>query len=153
MISVFWAFMVDVFSTDQGKRLFGFISVGGTLGAIVGAAITATLVQKVGTLNLLLISAALLELSAQCVRFFPSTLAGPGPSIKKAAIEESPVGGRIWAGIVHNFRSPYLLGICAYMLLYAITSTLLYFQQVGIAASAFTDRGPARPSLLRSICW
>jgi AAA family ATP:ADP antiporter len=141
VISVFWAFMVDVFSTDQGKRLFGFISVGGTLGAIVGAAITATLVQKVGTLNLLLISAALLELSAQCVRFFPSTLAGPGPSIKKAAIAESPVGGRIWAGIIHNFRSPYLLGICTYMLLYAITSTLLYFQQVGIAAGAFTDRG------------
>ena len=51
------------------------------------------------------------------------------------------MGGRIWAGIVHNFRSPYLLGICTYMLLYAITSTLLYFQQVGIAASAFADRG------------
>ena len=41
VVSVFWAFMVDVFSTEQGKRLFGFISVGGTLGAIVGAAITA----------------------------------------------------------------------------------------------------------------
>ena len=140
VVSVFWAFMVDVFSTEQGKRLFGFISIGGTLGAIVGAAITASLVQKVGTLSLLLISAALLELSAQCVRFFPNTFAGPGPSIKKKAAEESPVGGRIWAGIVHNARSPYLLGICAYMLLYAITSTLLYFQQVGIAASAFTDR-------------
>src|SRR5882724_9207414 len=61
VVSVFWAFMVDVFSTDQGKRLFGFISVGGTLGAIVGAAITASLVQKVGTLTLLLISAGLLE--------------------------------------------------------------------------------------------
>ena len=140
VVSVFWAFMVDVFSTEQGKRLFGFISIGGTLGAIVGAAITVSLVQKVGTLNLLLISAALLELSAQCVRFFPDTFAGPGSSIKKKAAEESPVGGRIWAGIVHNARSPYLLGICAYMLLYAITSTLLYFQQVGIAASAFTDR-------------
>src|SRR5207237_5383422 len=57
VLSVFWAFMVDVFSTDQGKRLFGFISVGGTLGAIVGAAITAGLVQRVGSLTLLLISA------------------------------------------------------------------------------------------------
>src|SRR6266550_5892946 len=55
-------------------------------------------------------------------------------------LAESPVGGRMWAGIVHNLRSPYLLGICAYMLLYSITSTVLYFQQVGIAASAFTDR-------------
>jgi len=43
--------------------------------------------------------------------------------------------------VIHDLRSPYLLGICAYMLLYAITSTLLYFQQANIAAQAFTDRG------------
>ena len=132
VVSVFWAFMVDVFNTDQGKRLFGFISVGGTLGAIVGAALTATLVRKVGTLCLLLIAAVLLELGAQCVRRFPT------PSDTKRP--ESPVGGSIWAGIAHSFRSPYLLGICAYMLLYSITSTILYFQQVGIAARVFTDR-------------
>ena len=132
VVSVFWAFMVDVFNTDQGKRLFGFISVGGTLGAIVGAALTATLVRKVGTLYLLLIAAVLLELGAQCVRRFPT------PSDTKRP--ESPVGGSIWAGIAHSFRSPYLLGICAYMLLYSITSTILYFQQVGIAARVFTDR-------------
>jgi AAA family ATP:ADP antiporter len=147
VISVFWAFMVDVFNSDQGKRLFGFISVGGTLGAIVGAAITAGLVQRVGTLTLLIVCAALLELSAQCVRFFPNTNAD---TKKTKAAAETPVGGRIWAGIVHNFRSPYLLGICAYMLLYAITSTLLYFQQVGIAASAFADRG-ARTSFFAQI--
>ncbi len=137
VVSVFWAFMVDVFSSDQGKRLFAFISIGGTLGAIVGASITAGLVQKIGTLNLLLISAVLLELSAQCVRFFQV----PDSEIKKKVIEETPVGGGIWAGVLHNLSSPYLLGISAYMLLYAITSTLLYFQQVGIAASVFTDRG------------
>jgi len=140
VISVFWAFMVDVFSVDQGKRLFGFISVGGTLGAIVGAAITATLVRKVGTLNLLLVSAVLLELSAQCVRFFPKPIARESVSSKKKTVEELPVGGGIWSGIVHNVRSPYLLGISTYMLLYALTSTLLYFQQVGIAASAYPDR-------------
>lgn len=148
VISVFWAFMVDVFSTDQGKRLFGFISVGGTLGAIVGAAITAFLVRKVGTINLLIISAVLLELSAQCVRFFPRT--SEGEAVRKEVKAEAPVGGRIWAGIVHNLRNPYLLGISSYMLLYAITSTLLYFQQVGIAASAYPDRG-ARTAFFASI--
>jgi AAA family ATP:ADP antiporter len=140
VISVFWAFMVDVFNADQGKRLFGFISVGGTLGAIVGAAITASLVRKIGSVNLLLVSAVLLELSAQCVRFFPKIIAGAGVSNEKKAVEESPVGGGIWSGIVHNVSSPYLLGISTYMLLYALTSTLLYFQQVGIAAAAYPDR-------------
>lgn len=141
VISVFWAFMADVFSTDQGKRLFGFISVGGTLGGIVGAAITATLVQKIGALNLLLISALLLELSARCIRLFPTAFEGSRASLREKAAAEAPIGGGIWSGIVHDLRSPYLLGICAYMLLYAITSTLLYFQQADIAASAFTDRG------------
>lgn len=142
VISVFWAFMADVFSTDQGKRLFGFISVGGTLGGIVGAGLTATLVQRVGSLNLLLLSAVMLELSAQCVRLFPVAFEGSRAAIReKAAADERPIGGGIWSGIVHDLRSPYLLGICAYMLLYAMTSTLLYFQQVSIAASAFTDRG------------
>ncbi|MDX6575994.1 MAG: antiporter, family [Blastocatellia bacterium] len=140
VISVFWAFMVDVFSTDQGKRLFGFISVGGTLGAIAGAAITTTLVQKIGVVTLLLISAVLLELSAQCVRLFPHTLSGSEPSTLQRASGEAPVRGGVWRGIAHSLSSPYLLGICTYMLLYAITSTLLYFQQVSIAASAFTDR-------------
>lgn len=141
VISVFWAFMADVFSTDQGKRLFGFISVGGTLGGIVGAAITATLVQKIGSINLLLISAVLLELSARCIKLFPTAFEGSRASAREKLAAESPIGGSIWSGIAHDLRSPYLLGICAYMLLYAITSTLLYFQQASIAASAFTDRG------------
>jgi AAA family ATP:ADP antiporter len=139
VVSVFWAFMVDVFSIEQGKRLFGFISVGGTLGAIVGAAITASLVQRIGSLNLLLISAVLLELGAQCVRLFPTTFESPLSSKKKDA-GEMPIGGSIWAGIIHNLKSPYLAGICAYMFLYATTSTLLYFQQVDIALHAFADR-------------
>jgi len=134
VVSVFWGFMVDVFNSDQGKRLFAFISIGGTLGAIAGASMTAGLVQKVGTSSLLLISALLLEMSAQCVRFFPVTKTSRSD-------DERPVGGGIWAGIVRNFKSPYLLAISSYMLLYAVTSTLLYFQQVGIAARSFTDRG------------
>lgn len=140
VVSVFWAFMVDVFNSEKGKRLFGFISVGGTLGAIVGAAITAMLVQKIGTLALLLVSATLVELSAQCVRFFPSEFTKSEEAARRSARDEKPVGGGIWTGIVHNFSSPYLLGISVYMLLYSLTSTLLYFQQVGIAASSFHDR-------------
>ena len=34
--SLFWAFMVDIFDVDQGKRMFAFIGIGGTLGALVG---------------------------------------------------------------------------------------------------------------------
>ena len=45
------------------------------------------------------------------------------------------VGGTLWSGITHVTQSPYLLGICAFMLLHAITATLVYFQQADIATS------------------
>src|SRR5262249_31765668 len=108
VISVFWAFMVDVFSSEQGKRLFGFISIGGTLGAIVGASITAGLVQRIGTVKLLLISAVLLELSAQCVHLFPTQSTA---SARTEQADERAIGGGILTGMVHNFSSLYLLGI------------------------------------------
>jgi len=166
VVSVFWAFMTDVFNSNQGKRLFGFISVGGTLGGIIGATITASLVQKIGTLNLLFVSAAMLEVGAWCVRFFPAEFKGrhqdatadksraneeltdaevsqePPGNLSPAgdADAEKPIGGGIISGISHVFRSPYLLGICAFMLLHAITSTLVYFQQADITAHQFHDR-------------
>ncbi|MGQ0586625.1 MAG: NTP/NDP exchange transporter [Gammaproteobacteria bacterium] len=147
VVTVFWGFMTDLFASEQGKRLFGFIGVGGTLGALFGASITATLVDNIGTTNLLLISAVLLELAAWCVRVIPCgarDLAVDGKIPRRYAPRddtgESPVGGTLWAGIVHIARSPYQLGICAFMLLHSVTSTLVYFQQADIVGGAFADR-------------
>ncbi|MEY2438635.1 MAG: antiporter, family [Verrucomicrobiota bacterium] len=145
VVTVFWAFMTDLFNSDQGKRLFGFISVGGTLGGIVGALATASLVKTIGTFNLLLISALMLEIGAQCVKFFPSDVRAKNPSAptgqdRQVVEEEKPIGGGIWSGISQAFRSPYLLGICAFMLFHAITSTLVYFQQADITSHQFHDR-------------
>jgi AAA family ATP:ADP antiporter len=46
----------------------------------------------------------------------------------------------VLAGVSHVFRSPYLLGIVAYMLLYTITATFLYFQQAEIVERVFEGR-------------
>ncbi len=166
VVSVFWAFMSDLFNSEQGKRLFGFISVGGTLGGIVGALVTASLVKKIGTLNLLIVSAVMLEAGARCVKFFPTSFCHPAPRTlsgsrdavalpsRKLSLHsstpkafgarddsaEKPVGGGIISGISHAFRSPYLLGICGFMLLHSITSTIVYFQQADLTAHQFHDR-------------
>src|SRR5262249_60516088 len=47
--AVFWGFMTDLFTTEQGKRLFGFIAVGGSLGGILGPIITPSLLPTVIT--------------------------------------------------------------------------------------------------------
>jgi AAA family ATP:ADP antiporter len=56
----------------------------------------------------------------------------------------------VLAGITHAFRSPYLLAVSAFLLLYAVTSTFVYFQQAAIVSHSFTDRG-AQTSFFASI--
>ena len=44
-VSVFWSFMADLYGSEQGKRLFGFIAAGGSAGALLGPTIAATLAE------------------------------------------------------------------------------------------------------------
>ena len=147
IVTLFWAFMTDLFDSEQAKRLFAFIAVGGQLGAIAGPLFTASLVQRLGTANLLLVAAAGLEIAPWCVKFFPSP--HPSPALLSERNEkekdpdhgaEQPIGGSIISAFTHVARSPYLLGICLFMVLYAITSTFVYFQQADITRSHFHDR-------------
>ncbi len=153
-VSVFWTFMADTWHTSRGKRLFGFIGAGGTLGGIAGSGTTALLAASIGPVHLLLISMVLLELAVQAMRYLSrmrqrgeSTLIFPDDpdeveesSDQVDVTSEEPLGGGVLAGIAHLFRSPYLLGICAYMLLYPIISTVLYMQQSVFADTYFIDR-------------
>lgn len=139
VISVFWALMVDVFDAEQGKRLFGVISAGATLGSILGSSLTATLAHQVGSTYLLLGSALLLEIAVLSVRRL-SRLSQALRLRPAARGEEAPIGGNVLSGFTHAFRSRYLLNISFYMLLYAITSTFLYFEQATIVNRSFVDR-------------
>jgi ATP:ADP antiporter, AAA family len=129
--AIFWAFMTDLFTVEQGKRLYGFIAVGGTLGAILGAYITKHYVREIGPANLLVIAAAMFAIAGFLVRFFPHGFAKQHKA--PAATREEPIGGSVWAGITHICRSPYLMGLAASILLYTTTSTWAYFQQSDLA--------------------
>ncbi|MFL6590025.1 MAG: NTP/NDP exchange transporter [Chthoniobacterales bacterium] len=129
--AVFWAFMTDLFTVEQGKRLYGFIAVGGTLGAILGAYITKHYVGDIGPANLLIIAAAMFVIAGSLVRFFPDSFTKQDKTT--AAKPEERIGGSIWAGLTHIGRSPYLMGLAASILLYTMTSTWAYFQQSELA--------------------
>ncbi len=47
VVSIFWSLMADVFRPEQAKRLFGFVAVGGTVGAVFGSSITAFLAARI----------------------------------------------------------------------------------------------------------
>ncbi|TMI16203.1 MAG: MFS transporter [Betaproteobacteria bacterium] len=139
VVSVFWSFMSDLFSAAQAARLYGSIAAGGSCGAIAGPLIAAGTVSKVELTGLLLISAALLALTIVCIvmlgrwaRAHPR--AGDPPP-------DAPIGGSILAGVRAALSSPFLLGICGYLLCYTALSTALYFAQVDIVREAVPDAG------------
>ncbi|HEY0879338.1 MAG TPA: MFS transporter [Zeimonas sp.] len=145
VVSLFWALMVDVFDSEQGKRLFGLLAAGATVGAIAGSSSTASLIATLGKGRLMLASAALLVVACACVlavsRRSARTHARNGSGADRVdAPVRGVIGGSAWAGLTHVARSPYLLAICGYMLLFSITSTLLYFLQAEIVAARFDDR-------------
>ena len=139
VVSVFWAFMADIYRSEQGKRLFGFIGIGGTMGGILGAALTAGLAESLGPVNLLLISAFFLEVALRLVRVLGERVALSGLGTRRD--EEEAIGGGILAGIREAFRSPYLLGIIGFMFLFTLTSTAIYYQQTDIADRSFREPG------------
>ena len=149
VVSVFWALMVDVYDSEQSKRLFGFIAAGATLGGIAGSSITASLAKQVSPIYLLLISAALLEVAVFGVR----RLSRLSQALHRQPVmrsDEAPIGGSVFSGVTHALKSPYLINVSVYILLFTITSTFLYFQQAEIARQSFADRG-ARTAFFASI--
>ena len=143
VVSVFWSVMADVFSNAQGKRLFGFVAAGGSLGALLGPTITATLAVPVGPVNLLLISALLLEAAVWCMRGASGAVPqAPATAARDSGSPPPPViGGGILAGLTRTARSPYLLAIAGYIVLMTLSATVLYFQQAEIVAAASAGAG------------
>ena len=146
--SVFWAFMVDIFDVGQGKRMFAFIGIGGTLGALVGGWATNVISGMTDSVylpaGLMLTGAAFFGLAIVVMLTLDRLVFGSQRSqltADGAAIEghqragdrdvagEGGIGGTFWEGAQAVVRSPYLLGIGAYIMLMAISNTLIYFTQ------------------------
>jgi AAA family ATP:ADP antiporter len=148
--SIFWCLMADSFRSEQAKRMFGFIGVGGTLGSISGSAATAFLAPKIGAVNMLLVSAALIELAVFTVVTFPLASHGTTDGGTRGGRDRDVIGGSVWSGFRSVAKSPYLLGICAFQILYVIGSTVLYFAQSQLVGELYANR-TARTSVLAEL--
>ena len=146
--SLFWAYMVDVFDTGQGKRLFAFVGVGGTLGAMTGGWATTAVSGLTDSpylpAGLMLAGAALFAAAIAVMGILERSIRG------RNVAAESPVtpaaeklGGGFLDGATAVLRSPYLLGIGGYIALLAVSNTMIYFTQAHIvlsSADTFSER-------------
>jgi ATP:ADP antiporter, AAA family len=130
-VAVFWSFMADLFTAEQGKRLFGFIGAGGTAGGLLGPIITIGLSVPLGPVNLLIVAAVLIELAVLCVyRLDRAAAESPG-----ARPEPRRVGGSAFAALPELFRSPYLLGVAGWVSLLSFCATITYLEQANIVSA------------------
>lgn len=146
VVSVLWSYLADVFVSEQGKRLFGFISGGLSAGALLGLLTTGLLVRPLGIAGLLLVSAALLEVAARCA----GRLARWASAGSASAREGQALGGSPLAGFTLVARSPYLLGLAAHQVLFTFTGTIVYLAQARLFAALIAD-GTTRTQLFAAV--
>jgi ATP:ADP antiporter, AAA family len=143
-VSVFWSFMLEIVSSEQSKRLFGFIAAGGTLGALLGPGATAMFVKSIGNAGVLYLGAAMYlvaivlswVLLAQWRHIAPAA-ASSGPA--NLSERERALGGNPFAGFMLVLRNPYLLGIALFIAGISAINTFLYFEQLELVEQKFEE--------------
>lgn len=166
LVSVFWSFLLEVFSSEQTKRLFGFIAAGGTAGALVGPLTTRFIVESIGNAGVLFFGATGFIGAIICQRILlriwvrersglaaaaageaatQGAAAGAATAAKAATgraggHSDKGLGGNPFEGIMIVFRSPYLIGIMLFVVLLSAVNTFLYFEQLRIVEFTFPDK-------------
>jgi AAA family ATP:ADP antiporter len=150
IVSVFWSFLLELFTQGQSKRLFGIIAAGGTVGALVGPFVTDLAVAKIGNSGVLFFGAFMFFLTL----FFQRALIAIWNREAAASRAEStvtgdvsggrvrgdrPIGGNPFAGFSKVLSSPYLLAIALFVVFIGTINTFLYFEQMRLVEAAFAN--------------
>jgi AAA family ATP:ADP antiporter len=121
IIAQFWSFANDIYSEEQGKRLFAIVAFGGSAGAVLGPKVASQLFEPMGPYLLMLITAALLGV---CL-IFPNIVnrmeSSRRPSAKKVSDADQPLAKDGAFKLVLGKR--YLLLIAVLMMLANVVNT------------------------------
>ena len=139
-VSVAWSVLADLFSAVQAKRLFGLMAAGLSAGGLAGPLLGLALVGSVGHAGLMLLATVCLVASAAAAIYLQHWRDGQPPAPGDEPTRRAPLGGNPFAGIGTVLRSPYLLGIAAFVVLLASVTTFLYFEQARLVELHYPQR-------------
>lgn len=134
-VATFWAYLTDISTSDQAKRLYGFIGAGGVLGGFIGVSVARILIGNIGESGLLVISAALmlvvgfitlgvealLRRSKAFGHALPESQTERKPEKKVSKFNVAIEGAKL------ALRSKYLAAIVGIMAFYEIGSQVMNF--------------------------
>lgn len=133
IVSLFWSLMSELWTHDEAKRLYGFISAGGTAGALAGPLLTQGLVRVFAPVDLMLASAALLIASM----FASLLLRRLRPAETDG--ETEPTGGGILDGAIKVFTTPMFARIALFIFVANIIGTFFYLEQARLVSASIDN--------------
>ena len=152
-ISVFWSFLVEVFRSDQTKRLFGIIAAGGTAGALAGPLVTDFAVSRIGNSGILFLGAGMFALAIVCQKALIVVWRSHAPAAPAGHVApDEAIGGSMFAALPLVLKSPYVLGIALFVVLISAANTFLYFEQLRLVTEAYAD-ADARTRFFARLDW
>jgi AAA family ATP:ADP antiporter len=128
-ISVFWSFMSDLHTREQSKRLFGVITTGASVGAIIGPSIP-LLFSGLGTYNLILVASVVLIITLPIIIYLQGiTRNNTHYANYVAQVQQTPtLGGNPLAGFKLFLQNRFLLGIGLFLFLYTGIGSFVYLE-------------------------
>jgi AAA family ATP:ADP antiporter len=126
IVSQFWSLAADVWSKEQGVRLFGFIGVGGVAGGIFGTLVVSRTARSLSTEGMLLLAAGLLLccllLASYVLQFGARSRSAPEPE-READRQLANAPSSSSNSLMLVLGSPYLRSIALMMLLLNLVNT------------------------------
>ena len=136
LVSVFWSVMVDVWTPNAAQRLFGFVSAGGSAGALVGPFFNAAFIERLGIQAVICVACVLL-VGAVVTGVVAQRL---GARVTNVAVNPHvAVGGRAIDDLLRLVRSPYLLAIAGFIVVGQWFGAFMYNEQARYVDTTFSD--------------
>jgi ATP:ADP antiporter, AAA family len=131
IVSLFWSFMADIWRERDGRKLFGVISAGGSLGGILGPLATRSAVGGVGSAGTVLIASLVFAAAAYCLIRLERTAGATD------AQPAEPLGGSPIGGISIVARTPFVAGIAVMVAIGALLGMIMYIELAKLVAASF----------------
>lgn len=146
-VAQFWSFANDLYTEEQGKRLFALVGIGASLGGVVGAWIAKALVEPLGTYQLMLVSAGVLAASAGLSRVTARREAARLRARVSVNVKGDPAASAPTSGesgtFAMVFRHRYLLLIGVFSILFTLVNTNGEFMLSTLVSSAAKEAAAA----------
>jgi AAA family ATP:ADP antiporter len=126
IVAQFWSFANDVYTREEGERLFPIVAFGASAGAVVGATLVGQLIEPLGVYSPMLVAAVVLFVQVQVTNYIDrldTSARDPGdrggPASEESATQDVPPPKESGPGA---FR---LVVACRYLLMIALLTMIL----------------------------